>query len=151
MAVKIVKTASKSLTRPKTGRKPACMSLTDEQLEEAKQALSVGFPQTRVASLLGISDSAFSRMINKNKGNNALAVNLSLAKEKGKKRLLGLIDKHAQRNWQAAAWLLERCNGSQFAQRQQTGGAGSVTVNLQNILQAQAKRPAETGNKPIDV
>ena len=151
MAVKIVKPASKTLTRPKTGRKPVCMSLTDEQLEEAKQALSVGFPQTRVASLLGISDSAFSRMINKNKGRNELAVTLSLAKEKGKKRLLGLVDKHAQRNLQAAAWLLERCNGSQFAQRQQTGGGGSVTVNLQNILQAQAKRPAETGNKPIDV
>ena len=151
MAVKIVKPASKSLTRPKTGRKPACMSLTDEQLEEAKQALSVGFPQTRVASLLGISDSAFSRMINKNKGRNELATTLSLAKEKGKKRLLGLIDKHAQRNWQAAAWLLERCNGSEFAQRTQTGNASSVTVNLQNVMAAQAKRPAETGNKAVDV
>ena len=151
MAVKIVKPASKTLTRPKTGRKPVCMSLTDEQLEEAKQALSVGFPQTRVASLLGISDSAFSRMINKNKGRNELAVTLSLAKEKGKKRLLGLVDKHAQRNWQAAAWLLERCNGSEFAQRTQTGNASSVTVNLQNVMAAQAKRPAETGNKAVDV
>ena len=149
--VKVVKPVSKTLAKAKTGRKPACMSLTDEQLAEAEQALSVGFPQTRVASLLGISDSAFSRMINKNKGRNKLAIALSLSKEKGKKRLLGLIDKHAQRNWQAAAWLLERCNGSEFAQRTQTGNASSITLNLSQVLTAQAKRPAETGNKAIDV
>ena len=149
--VKVVKPVSKTLAKAKTGRQPACMSLTDEQLAEAEQALSVGFPQTRVASLLGISDSAFSRMINKNKGRNKLAIALSLAKEKGKKRLLGLVDKHAQRNWQAAAWLLERCNGSEFAQRTQTGNASSITLNLQNVMAAQAKRPAESGNKAVDV
>ena len=151
MAVKIIQPVTKKLAKARTGRKPVCMSLTDEQLAEAESALSVGFPQTRVASLLGISDSAFSRMINKNKGRNKLAIALSLAKEKGKKRLLGLVDKHAQKNWQAAAWLLERCNGSEFAQRTQTGNASSVTVNLQNVMAAQAKRPAETGNKTIDV
>jgi predicted transcriptional regulator len=151
MAVKIVKPVSKKLAKAKTGRKPVCMSLTDEQLAEAESALSVGFPQTRVAQLLGISDSAFSRMLNRNKGKNELATTLSLAKEKGKKRLLGLIDKHAQRNWQAAAWLLERCNGSEFAQRTQTGNASSVTVNLQNVLAAQSKRPAESGSKSVDV
>ena len=149
--VKVVKPVSKSLAKTKTGRKPACMSLTDEQLAEAEQALSVGFPQTRVASLLGISDSAFSRMINKNKGRNKLAIALSLAKEKGKKRLLGLVDKHAQRNWQAAAWLLERCNGSEFAQRTQTGSSSNIQINLSNIVQKMGNRPAETGNKAIDV
>ena len=151
MAVKVVKPVSKKLAKPKTGRKPVCMSLTDSQLAEAESALSVGFPQTRVAQLLGISDSAFSRMLNKNKGKNELATTLSLAKEKGKKRLLGLVDKHAQKNWQAAAWLLERCNGSEFAQRQQTGNASSITLNLQNVMAAQAKRPAESGNKAVDV
>ena len=151
MAIKVVKPVSKSLAKPKTGRKPACMKLTDAQLAEAESALSVGFPQTRVAQLLGISDSAFSRMLNKNKGKNELAVALSLSKEKGKKRLLGLIDKHAQRNWQAAAWLLERCNGSEFAQRTQTGNASSVTVNLQSIVQKMGSRPAEASSKPVDV
>ena len=151
MAVKIVKPVSKKLAKPKTGRKPIALKLTDEQLDEAKQALSVGFPQGRIAGLLGISEAAFSRMLNRNKGENELAISLSLAKEKGKKNLLGLIDKHAQKNWQAAAWLLERCNGSQFAQRTQTGSSPQVTVNLQNVLQSQAKRPAESVNKAKDV
>ena len=151
MVVKVVKPISKKLAKPKTGRKPACMSLTDEQLAEAESALSVGFPQTRVAQLLGISDSAFSRMLNKNKGQNKLAVTLSLAKEKGKKRLLGLVDKHAQKNWQAAAWLLERCNGTEFAQRTQTGSSSNIQINLQNIVQKMGKRPVETGNKSVDV
>ena len=151
MAVKIVKPVSKKLAKPKTGRKPIALKLTDEQLDEAKQALSVGFPQGRIASLLGISEAAFSRMLNRNKGDNELAISLSLSKEKGKKRLLGLIDQHAQKNWQAAAWLLERCNGSEFAQRTQTGSSPQVTVNLQNVLQSQAKRPAESVNKAKDV
>ena len=151
MAVKVVKPVSKSLAKPKTGRKPACMSLTDEQLAEAESALSVGFPQTRVAQLLGISDSAFSRMLNKNKGKNELATTLSLAKEKGKKRLLGLVDKHAQRNWQAAAWLLERCNGSEFAQRTQTGSSSNIQINLSNIVQKMGNRPAEANSKTVDV
>ena len=151
MAVKVVKAVSKQMAKPKTGRNPVCLRLTDEQLAEAESALSVGFPQTRVAQLLGISDSAFSRMLNKNKGKNELATTLSLAKEKGKKRLLGLVDKHAQKNWQAAAWLLERCNGSEFAQRTQTGNTSSITLNLSQVLTAQAKRPAETGSKSVDV
>jgi len=151
MAIKVVKPVSKKLAKPKTGRKPIALKLTDEQLDEAKQALSVGFPQGRIASLLGISEAAFSRMLNRNKGDNELAITLSLSKEKGKKRLLGLIDQHAQKNWQAAAWLLERCNGSEFAQRTQTGSSPQVTVNLQNVLQSQAKRPAESVNKAKDV
>ena len=151
MAVKIIQPVTKKLAKAKTGRKPVCMSLSDEQLAEAESALSVGFPQTRVASLLGISDSAFSRMINKNKGRNKLAIALSLAQEKGKKRLLGLVDKHAQKNWQAAAWLLERCNGSQFAQRTQTGSSSNIQINLSNIVQKMGSRPAEASSKPVDV
>ena len=151
MAIKIVKPVSKKLAKPKTGRKPIALKLTDEQLDEAKQALSVGFPQGRIASLLGISEAAFSRMLNRNKGENELAISLSLAKEKGKKNLLGLIDKHAQKNWQAAAWLLERCNGSEFAQRTQTGSSPQVQVNLSNIVQKMGNRPAETNSKTVDV
>tara|TARA_Y100001938_G_scaffold91190_1_gene125092 strand:- start:85 stop:540 length:456 start_codon:yes stop_codon:yes gene_type:complete len=151
MAIKIVKPVSKKLAKPKTGRKPIALKLTDEQLDEAKQALSVGFPQGRIASLLGISEAAFSRMLNRNKGENELAISLSLAKEKGKKNLLGLIDKHAQKNWQAAAWLLERCNGSQFAQRTQAGSSPQVQVNLSNIVQKMGNRPAETNSKTVDV
>ena len=151
MSIKVVKPVSKQMAKRKGGRKPAALTLTDEQLDNAKSALAVGFPQSRVAALLGISEAAFSRMLNRNKGENELAISLSLAKEKGKKRLLGLIDKHAQKNWQAAAWLLERCNGSEFAQRTQTGTSPQLTVNLQNVMTAQAKRPAEIANKAKDV
>jgi len=146
--IKIVKPVSKQMAKRKGGRKPAALTLTDEQLNDAKSALAVGFPQSRVAALLGISEAAFSRMIRKD---TELANTLSVAKETGKKELLDIIKGHAQKHWMAASWILDRCYPQEFAQQTRTSSGSAVTINLQNILQAQAKRPAESGNKSVDV
>ncbi len=146
--IKIVKPVSKQMAKRKGGRKPAALTLTDEQLNDAKSALAVGFPQSRVAALLGISEAAFSRMIRKD---SALAETLCIAKETGKKELLDIIKGHAQKHWMAASWILDRCYPQEFAQQTRTSSGSAVTINLQNILQAQAKRPAESGNKTVNV
>ena len=148
MAVKVVKPVSKQMAKRKGGRKPAALTLTDEQLNNAKSALAVGFPQSRVAALLGISEAAFSRMIRKD---SALAETLCIAKETGKKELLDIIKGHAQKHWMAASWILDRCYPQEFAQQSRTASGPQVTVNLQNVMAAQAKRPAESVNKAKDV
>jgi len=133
MAVKITNKRPPSVKKP--GRKPAIHKLTPEMVETACEALALGYPASRVASLLGLNESVFNRILKRTEG---AAVALSLAKESGVKKNLSLIHKHAERNWQAAAWLLERCNGMEYAQRTQTNAgsssAGSVLLTLvQNV------------------
>jgi len=109
----------------KVGRKPAIHKLTPEMVTEACEALALGYPASRVASLLGLNESVFNRILKRTEG---AAVALSVAKQSGIKKNLSLIHKHAERNWQAAAWLLERCNGMEYAQRTQANGAGSSSA-----------------------
>ena len=134
-----VLTATKPASGSRAGRKPIINSLTPDQIETACEALELGFPQARIASLLNVSEAAMSRML---KRDEEVAGRLRGAKAQGVKNNLAVIQMHAAKSWQAAAWLLERCNGSTFAQRAAQTGA-TVQVNLQNVLSAQAHRPAE--------
>ena len=145
--IKVVKPVSKQMAKRKGGRKAAALTLTDEQLNDAKSALAVGFPQSRVAALLGISEAAFSRMIRKD---TELADTLSMAKERGKKELLDIIRGHSQKTFLAAAWILDRCYPQEFAQQSRASSGPQVQVNLQNVLQL-AKRPPESVNKAKDI
>ena len=147
MAVKVVKPL-KALAKKKPGRKLTITKLGEEDLQTAKEALELGMPISRIPALLGISNTAFDRLLKKSNG---LSEVLLSCKERGVKKHLANIARHGERNWQASAWLVERCNGSEFAQRQQTGNASSITLNLSQVLTAQAKRPAETGSKSVDV
>jgi hypothetical protein len=130
-----------TIIRPeaKRGRKQALSTVSEQQLQEAEDAMKLGFPQSRVAGLLGISEAALSRAMKRDDG---IGERLQRAKAIGIKNNLAVIQTHAAKSWQAAAWLLERCNGSQFAQPS-TQPAQNVQINLQNVLAAQAKRPAE--------
>ena len=123
MAVKITNKRPPSVT--KVGRKPAIRKLTPAMITEACEALALGYPASRVASLLGMNESVFNRILKRTEG---AATALSVAKQSGIKKNLSLIHKHAERNWQAAAWLLERCNGMEYAQRTQTNGTGSSSA-----------------------
>ena len=136
------------MAKRKGGRKPAALTLTDEQLNDAKSALAVGFPQSRVAALLGISEAAFNRMM---KRNNVLSETLQKAKEAGKKELLDIIKGHSGKQWTAAAWLLERTAPLEFGQMSRTSAGSGVTINLQGIVQKMGNRPAETSSKSVDV
>ena len=123
----------------KRGRKPALNSLTSEQIDKACDALELGFPQSRIAGLLGIAESTLSRIL---KRGGEVSERLSLAKAEGVKNNLSVIQTHAAKSWQAAAWLLERCNGNEFAQPS-AHSSQMVQINLQNVLAAQAHRPVE--------
>ena len=143
------------MVKRKGGRKAIALTLTDEQLSTISSALAVGFPQSKCAALVGISEAAFSRMMKRDKGE--LAIRLCQAKETGKKELLDIIKQAAatSKQWTAAAWLLERTAPLEFGQMSRTSSSGSaVTINLQNVLTAQSKRGPEqskTGNKAVDV
>ena len=129
-----------TIIRPeaKRGRKQALSTVSEQQIQEAEDAMKLGFPQARVAGLLGISEAALSRAMKRDDG---IGERLARAKAIGIKNNLAVIQTHAAKSWQAAAWLLERCNGSQFAQP--STQPAHVQINLQNVLAAQAKRPAE--------
>ena len=145
--IKIVKPL-KALVKKKPGRKLTITKLSEQDLETAKEALELGMPISRIPKLLGISNTAFDRLL---KRSNGLSEVFLSCKERGVKKHLANIARHGERNWQASAWLVERTNGSEFAQRTQTGSSSNIQINLQNIVQKMGKRPAENGNKATDV
>ena len=145
--IKIVKPL-KALAKRKPGRKLTITKLSEQDRETAKEALELGMPISRIPKLLGISNTAFDRLL---KRSNGLSEVFLSCKERGVKKHLANIARHGERNWQASAWLVERTNGSEFAQRTQTGSSSNIQINLQNIVQKMGKRPAETGNKATDV
>jgi hypothetical protein len=128
-----------TIIRPeaKRGRKQALATVSEQQITEAEDAMKLGFPQSRVAGLLGISEAALSRAMKRDDG---IGERLQRAKAEGIKNNLAVIQTHAAKSWQAAAWILERTAG--FAQPS-TQPAQNVQINLQNVLASQAKRPAE--------
>ena len=149
MSVKITNKRPPSVS--KVGRKPAIRKLTPAKVTEACEALALGYPASRVASLLGMNESVFNRILKRTEG---AAVALSLAKESGVKKNLSLIHKHAERNWQAAAWLLERCNGMEYAQRTQTNGTGNSStgsVLLTLVQNVTGKTKEATKKATVDV
>ena len=147
MSVKIVKPL-KALAKKKPGRKLTITKLSEENLQTAKEALELGMPISRIPALLGISNTAFDRLLKKSNGLSEVFLS---CKERGVKKHLANIARHGERNWQASAWLVERTNGETFAQRTRTGSGSQVTVNLQNIVQKMGNRPAETNSKTVDV
>ena len=148
MAVKVVKPL-KPLAKKKPGRKLTITKLSEEDLQTAKEALELGMPLSRIPALIGISSTAFDRLLKKSNG---LSEVFQSCKEKGVKKQLANIARAGEKSWQASAWLCERAysNNDEFAQRTRTGSGSQVTVNLQNVLQL-AKRPPENVNKATDV
>ena len=140
----IIDSAKLAPRKAKVGRRPAIAKLSPDQIQDACDALELGFPLARVANLIGVPESTFSKMLKRDEDVGAV---FRAAKENGVKKNLAIIQAAANRSWQAAAWLLERCNGQEFAQPK-AGTVNNVQINLQNLLSAQAKRPKET-EKPV--
>lgn len=147
MAVKVVKPL-KALAKKKPGRKLTITKLSEEDLQTAKEALELGLPISRIPALIGISNTAFDRLLKKSNGLSEVFLS---CKERGVKKHLANIARLSERNWAASAWLIERTNGTEFAQRTQTGSSSNIQINLQGIVQKMGNRPAETGSKAIDV
>ena len=145
--IKIVKPL-KALAKKKPGRKLTLNKLSEEDLQNAREALEIGVPISRIPPLLGISRTAFDRLLKKSGG---LSVELLRCKENGvKKHLQNIVEKSAK-NWLCSAWWLDRTQDGQFSQQTRTSSGSQITLNLQAVMAAQAKRPSETGNKTVDV
>jgi hypothetical protein len=136
MSVKITNKRPPSVT--KVGRKPAIRKLTPEMLEQACEALALGMPQSKVASLLQIPQSTFARMLKANTPDAVEAqVALASAKSGGIKRHLENIAFHSQKNWLCSAWILDRTCPQHFAQQTRTSSgsepAGLLVQLVQNV------------------
>ena len=146
--IKVVKPL-KVLAKKKPGRKLTITKLSEEDLQNAREALEIGMPISRIPPLLGISRTAFDRLLKKSGG---LSEELLRCKENGvKKHLQNIVEKSAK-NWLCSAWWLDRTQeNGQFSQQTRTSSGSQITLNLQAVMAAQAKRPSETGNKTVDV
>ena len=74
-----------TIIRPeaKRGRKQALATVSEQQIQEAENAMQLGFPQSRVAGLLGISEAALSRAMKRDDG---IGERLQRAKAEGHKK-----------------------------------------------------------------
>ena len=83
-----------TIIRPeaKRGRKQALATVSEQQITEAEDAMKLGFPQSRVAGLLGISEAALSRAMKRDDG---IGERLQRAKAQGVKN--NLAARHAPR------------------------------------------------------
>jgi len=149
MAVKVVKPL-KALAKKKSGRKLTITKLSEEDLLTCKEALEIGMPISRIPALIGISNTAFDRLLKKSGG---LSEKFLSYKERGLKKQLANIARAGEKSWQASAWLCERAysNNDEFAQRTRTGSGSNIQINLQSIVQKMGNRPAEANSKPVDV
>ena len=148
--IKIVKPL-KALAKKKPGRKLTITKLSEEDLLTCKEALEIGMPISRIPALIGISNTAFDRLLKKS---GDLSEKFLSYKERGLKKQLANIALAGEKSWQASAWLCERAysNNDEFAQRTKTSSSGSaVTINLQGIVQKMGNRPAEANSKTVDV
>ncbi len=147
--IKIVKPL-KALAKKKPGRKLTITKLSEEDLLTCKEALEIGMPVSRIPALIGISNTAFDRLLKKSGG---LSEKFLSYKERGLKKQLANIALAGEKSWQASAWLCERAysNNDEFAQRTRTSAGSNIQINLSNIVQKMGNRPAEANSKPVDV
>tara|TARA_R110002020_G_scaffold470764_1_gene696900 strand:+ start:410 stop:853 length:444 start_codon:yes stop_codon:yes gene_type:complete len=147
MSVKITNKRPPSVT--KVGRKPAISKLTPEMVETACEAFELGMSQTRVARLLQIPESTFSKLLKRDE--EAVQTLLS-AKEKGVKKHLANIARHSEKQWLASAWWLDRTQLGEFSQKtNRTGDSSAGSVLIQLVKNVTGKAKESTKQSTIDV
>ena len=147
MAVKISNKRPPSVT--KVGRKPAIRKLTPEMVETACEAFELGMSQTRVARLLQIPESTFSKLLKRDE--EVVQVLLS-SKEKGVKKHLANIAKHSEKQWLASAWWLDRTQQGEYSpQTNRTGSSSAGSVLLTLVQNVTGKTKETTKQATVDV
>ena len=147
MSVKITNKRPPSVKKP--GRKPAISKLTSEMVETACEAFELGMSQTRVARLLQIPESTFSKLLKRDE--EAVQTLLS-AKEKGVKKHLANIAKHSEKQWLASAWWLDRTQQGEFSQKtNRTGDSSTGSVLIQLVKNVTGKAQESTKKATVDV
>ena len=147
MAVKISNKRPPSVT--KVGRKPAIRKLTPAMIETACEAFELGMSQTRVARLLEIPESTFSKLL---KNDEEGVQTLLSAKEKGVKKHLANIAKHSEKQWLASAWWLDRTQQGEYSpQTNRTGDSSTGSVLIQLVKNVSGRGNEATKQATIDI
>ena len=118
-------------------------------VETACEAFELGMSQTRVARLLQIPESTFSKLLKRDE--EAVQVLLS-SKEKGVKKHLANIARHSEKQWLASAWWLDRTQQGEFSQKtNRTGDSSTGSVLIQLVKNVTGKAQESTKKATVDV
>lgn len=93
---------------------------TEELTQEIEKLFRVGLSQKAVCHSIGVNETTFIRW----KKNRKFNERVQRAISEKKAALLAKIFKAGEKQWQAHAWLLERCYPDEFACRQKIVGGG---------------------------
>lgn len=93
--------------------KPKC---TKELIAEAVELKSGGMSNRDMCAVLGVSESTFYKWLSdpRSKNQSELSEALKKAESKWKASLRGRISKASDKDWKAAAWMLERTYPEEF-------------------------------------
>jgi hypothetical protein len=92
-------------------------AVTDEAIERLLKGLSLGMTRTAAAAHAGFSRTTLYRMI-ANDADGTLVTAIEKAEDSAEGTYTGIIAQAADKNWQAAAWWLERRRPAEFARRE---------------------------------
>jgi hypothetical protein len=116
--------------------------LTEEMIVSVRSATALGMPLYKIAKVINVTDVTLKSYIDKgeidyNNGEDTLYAKMYRAATSGEGQFifdnLTIINKAAQRDWKAAAWLLERRVPEYFALKQEVN-ASVEGVTIKNDL-----------------
>lgn len=126
--------------------------LTYEMVDEAVKLKKLGLYEKDIAAAIGVSPQTFSTWQHEPKTaeQRELAEAMKRAEADGKKALLAIIQRDArERDWKAAAWMLERRYPEEFARpevyfaRQAAREAAEATAQRMEDVFVQVRRAAD--------
>lgn len=126
--------------------------LTYEMVDEAVKLKKLGLYEKDIAAAIGVSPQTFSTWQHepKTEEQRELAEAMKRAEADGKKALLAIIQRDArERDWKAAAWMLERRYPEEFARpevyfaRQAAREAAEATAQRMEDVFVQVRRAAD--------
>ena len=128
--------------------------LTYEMIDEAVKLKKLGLYEKDIAAAIGVAPQTFSTWQHdpKTPEQRELAEAMKRAEADGKKALLAIIQRDArERDWKAAAWMLERRYPEEFARpevyfaRQAAREAAEATAQRMEDIFVQVRRAADEG------
>lgn len=99
------------------------MKYCEEIIKQIEEGLEAGLSQKSVCDYVGISEDAFYRWI---KEHNEFNERIKKATSVKKKELLVKIEEAGAKNWQAYAWILERCYPDEYGMKTRQELSGVV-------------------------
>lgn len=110
---------------------PRRTKYTPERVKQICEVLAEGNPRRTACVLAGITDETFYAWMRQHP---AFSDAVAKAEQEAVRRNVAIIQRAAERTWQAAAWWLERRYPHEFGLKQQLTAEDSVTAKLDELL-----------------